>query len=351
MRQRIRYLKAPDGLRLAWAEAGRGPPLVKPANWLTHLEHDWKSPVWRHWMRFFATHFRFIRYDERGSGMTDWDVDDLSSDRWLQDLESVVEAADVQEPAILLGISQGAAIAVAYAAHHPDRVSQLILYGGYARGWASRGQPDTETYYRALLELMGREWSSDNASFRQIFTSRFIPMGSEEQVGWFNDLCRMTTRGDLAVKLMEARGGLDVTGLLPNVRAPTIVLHARDDGVVPLAEGKLIASEIPDATFVELDSANHILLEDEPAWQTFQDRVREFAGLEGSPPARFDHLSPREREILAGITEGLANAQIAERLHVSEKTVRNQVSRLFDKLGVHSRAQAIVMARDGGFRS
>ncbi|MFW6031720.1 MAG: alpha/beta fold hydrolase, partial [Myxococcota bacterium] len=270
--------------------------------------------------------------------------------RWLQDLELVTEEADVREPAILLGISQGATTAIHYAARHPDRVSQLIVYGGYARGWAQRGEPDTERYYDALLELMGRGWSSDNSSFRQIFTSRFIPCASDEQVGWFNSLCRRTTTGENAVKMMRARGDRDVTELLSKVRAPTLVLHARGDEVAPLAEGRLIASEIPDATFVELDSNNHILLEHEPAWQTFQERVCEFTGTRREHPSALAGLSPREREVLGGITEGLTNARIAERLHISEKTVRNQVSRLFDKLGVRSRAQAIVLARDRGFR-
>lgn len=349
MRQRIRYLRTPDEVNLAWAEAGSGPPLIKPSNWLTHLEHEWESPVWRHWMRFLSTHFRFIRYDERGSGMTDWRVGDLSPARWLEDLVSVTDEAGVSEPAVLLGISQGACTAISYAAHYPERVSKLILYGGYARGWKRRDDPDTERYYRAMLELMRQEWSSDNPAYRQVFTMRFIPGATEEQIGWFNDLCRRSTSGDIAVKLQEARGELDVTGLLPKIRTPTLVLHARDDEVVPLDEGRLIASNIPDATFVELDSRNHILLEHEPAWQEFRSRVLEFTGQEQAGLPAFGDLSPREREILGRITEGLTNVQIAERLHLSEKTVRNRISGLFAKLGVHSRAQAIVLARDRGF--
>lgn len=349
MRQRIRYLRTPDGVHLAWAEAGSGPALIKPSNWLTHLEYDWESPVWRHWMRFLSGHFRFIRYDERGSGMTDWRVGELSLARWLEDLVSVTDEAGVREPAILLGISQGACTAISYAAHHPERVSKLILYGGYARGWARRGDPETERYYRAMLELMRQQWNSANPAYRQVFTMRFIPGGTEKQVRWFNDLCRRSTSGDIAVKLQEARSELDVTGLLPEVRVPTLVLHAREDEVVPLAEGRLIASKIPDATFVELDSRNHILLEHEPAWQDFRNRVLEFTGVDQAGASGFGDLSRREHEILGRITEGLTNAQIAEQLHLSEKTVRNRISGLFAKLGVRSRAQAIVLARDRGF--
>lgn len=349
MHQRVQYLKTPDGLHLAWAEAGRGPALVKPSNWLTHLEMDWESPVWRHWMRFLAGHFRLIRYDERGSGMTDRHAGDLSPSRWLEDLEAVVDAAGIRKPAILLGMSQGAATAVSYAARHPERVSQLILYGGYVRGWARRGEPNTEEYYRAMLALMRHGWDSDNPSFRQVFTSRFIPGAGEAQVHWFNDLCRRTTTGEIAVKLMEAWGRLDVTDLLPEVRAPTLVLHARGDEVVPAAEGRLIASAIPDAAFVELESRNHILLENEPAWRTFQDRVCEFTGLAHAERSGFEILTRRERDLLKGITQGLTNAQIGDRLHISEKTVRNQVSGLFQKLGVRSRAEAMVLARERGF--
>ncbi|WP_163557353.1 alpha/beta fold hydrolase [Halomonas sp. NO4] len=352
MRQRIRYLTTPDGVHLAWAEAGRGPTLVKPANWLTHLEYDWESPVWRHWMHFFAQHFHFIRYDERGSGMTDWHVGNvLSPTCWLADLTAVTEAAGIREPMILLGISQGAATAIHYAASYPERVSRLILYGGYARGWAQRESPQTEQFYHAMLELMQCGWDSDNPTFRQVFTSRFIPGASEKQLGWFNDLCRRTTSAELAVKLLEARGRLSVTELLPQVRAPTLVLHARDDEVVPVVEGRLIASGIPGASFVELESRNHILLGDEPAWQTFRELVLEFTGREQGAAPLFADLSRREREILASLTDGLTNAQIADCLHISEKTVRNHVSHLFSKLGVRSRAQAIVLARDQGFSS
>ena len=352
--QRIRYLGTSDGVRLAWAEAGAGPMLVKASNWLTHLEYEWESPVWRHWIHFFSDHFRFVRYDERGCGMTDLKVGDLSLERWVEDLEAVVAAADPQGPFALLGISQGGPICVAYAVKHPERVSHLILYGAYARGAFRRGDPDRESFYRAMIDLVRLEWGSDNPTFRQVFTSRFIPGGTDEQLGWFNDLCRKTLTPDIAAHLLESRGTLDVMSLLGEVRTPTLVLHARGDCVAPISEGHILAAGIPGSQFVELDSKNHILLENEPAWDRFCDEVREFMGLKPATRGEdeaFVSLSAREREVLGLIMEGLGNAQIADRLSISEKTVRNHVSNLFDKLGVWTRAQAIVFAMDRGFRS
>ncbi len=351
-RQRIRYLRTRDAVQLAWAEAGSGPVLVKAANWLTHLEYDWESPVWRHWIHFFAEHCRFIRFDERGCGMTDWNVADVSSDRWVDDLEAVIDAAGIREPVALLGISQGASSCIAYAVRHPERVSRLVLYGGYARGICRRGSPEVEKVYRAIMELARYGWGTNDASFRQVFTSRFIPGGSAEQLEWFNELCRKTTSPEVATRLLEARAQVEVSELLPKVRTPTLVLHSRNDHVTPIAEGRRLASSIPGAQFVELQSQNHILLEGEPGWQRFRGAVTEFLNLEAAGPdvdPAFAELSPREREVLALVTEGLANAEIGARLAISEKTVRNHVSNVFDKLGVWTRAQAIVFARDRGW--
>jgi DNA-binding CsgD family transcriptional regulator len=234
---------------------------------------------------------------------------------------------------------------------HPERVSHLVLYGSYARGTLRRNDPEQERMYRVVSETARVGWAEPNPAFRQVFTSRFIPEATDDQVKWFNDLCRKTTSAAGAAALLHARGMVDVTTLLGQVRTPTLVLHGRGDNVVPTAEGRLMAAGIPGAEFVELDSRNHVLLEHEPAWQRFRDAVSDFLGLAGAPatsPA-FATLSPREREILARLTEGLSNAEIAARLGVSEKTVRNHLSHLFDKLGVWTRAQAMVFARDHGF--
>jgi pimeloyl-ACP methyl ester carboxylesterase/DNA-binding CsgD family transcriptional regulator len=354
-RQRIRYLRTRDGVQLAWAEAGQGPLLIKAANWLTHLEFEWESPVWRHWIRFFADHFRYVRYDERGCGMTDWNVGDVSFARWVEDLEAIVDAVNPAEPFAMLGISQGASACIAYAVRHPERVSRLVLYGAYARGWAARkGQTEAQREYDAIIELTRLGWGKDNPAFRELFTSRFIPGGTREQLDWFNDLCRKTTSPEIAAALLRTRGQIDVSSLLAQVRAPTLVISARDDAITPISEARFLASAIPGAEFVELESKNHILLESEPAWARFQHVVLDFLGVHPDKPAgehrAFEALSPRERDILGLIAEGLANAEIAGRLSLSEKTIRNNISNIFDKLGVWTRAQAIVFAHDHGFR-
>ena len=349
--QTVRYVRTSDGVRLAWAESGRGPTLVKAANWLTHLEYDRESPVWRHWLQFFTQHFHFVRHDERGCGMSDWRVGDLSVARWTEDLSAVIDAARPTAPFALLGISQGAASAISYAVAHPERVSHLLLYGGYARGWTRRPDGPGKRQYQAMVELLRYGWGRDNPSFRQLFTSRFVPGASREQLDWFNELCRKTASPESAVRLLEARSEVEVTALLGQVRTPTLVLHARDDEVVGLREGRTLAAEIPGAQFVELDSRNHVLLAHEPAWERFQQEVLRFTGLGTAQGAAFTGLSARESEVLGLLCEGWSNAQIAGRLFLSEKTVRNHVTHVFDKLGVHTRAQAIVRVHEGHFRA
>jgi pimeloyl-ACP methyl ester carboxylesterase/DNA-binding CsgD family transcriptional regulator len=350
-RQTIRYARASDGVKLAWAEMGRGMPLVKAATWLTHLEYDHDNPVWQHWTRFLADHFRYIRYDERGCGMSDWDVRDLSLERRVADLETVVEAAGIDEPFALLGMSQGGSVCIGYAARRPERVTRMIVCGGYARGALRRSNEEAMRLFAAVVDL-AKLWGSNNQAFRQIFTSRFIPEGTNEQLSWFNELCLKTVSPELAPTILRARAETDVTPLLPLIKTRTLILHAREDEVVPLSEGRLLAAGIPGAEFVELESRNHVLLEHEPAWARFTGAVLDFTGQlpAAQPNPAFGDLSKRERETLSLLAEGLSNSEIAERLGISEKTVRNHLSHLFDKLGVWSRAQAIVFARDHGFR-
>lgn len=332
------------------AESGAGPTVVKAANWLSHLEYEWESPVWKHWIQFFSEQCRFVRYDERGCGMSDWQGGALSFDLWVADLESVVDAAQSAEPVTLLGISQGAATCIQYALRHPDRVTRLILYGGYARGAFERGASSAASAHRAMIDLARVAWAKDNPTFRQVFTSRFIPGGTQEQLEWFNDLSLKTTSGEIVASLLEGRGRVNIAESLAAVRTPTLVLHARNDEVIPVAEGRLLASGIPGAEFVELDSRNHILLEHEPAWQRFREAVSLFLRQDNAATdSAFSALSARERQVLALMADGLSNTDIAHRLQISEKTVRNHASNIFDKLGVWSRAQAIVFARDRAF--
>jgi pimeloyl-ACP methyl ester carboxylesterase len=259
---------------------------VKAANWLTHLEFDWRSPVWKHWHAELARDHRLIRYDERGCGLSDWVVDDFSFDAWVRDLETVTETLDLDEFP-LLGISQGGPVAVEYAARHPDRVSHLILYGAYSHGWEHRDLgPSEEEEIEAVITLTREGWGRDSPMYRQIFTSQLMPDATPEQIDWFNDLQRLSTSPENAVRFLEVFGTIDVRDRLADVEVPTLVLHSREDNRVPFSAGRHLASEIPDSRFVPLDSQNHILLESEPAWSEFIGEVRRFLGVQPESPSR-----------------------------------------------------------------
>jgi DNA-binding winged helix-turn-helix (wHTH) protein/alpha-beta hydrolase superfamily lysophospholipase len=271
LQQEVRFCTASDGVRIAYALAGQGPPLVKAANWLNHLEYDWQSPIWRGLLHELATEHQLVRYDERGNGLSDWDVDDISFEAFVRDLESVVEAAGLDRFA-LFGMSQGCAVSIVYAIRHPERVSHLVLYGGFARGRARR---DPE-HARTLLSLVQQGWGQENPAFRQFFTSLFFPEGTPEQMQWFNDLQRITTSPENAVRIMRATGELDISDVLSQVRVATLVLHCRNDAAVVLDEGRRLAAGISGAKFVELESRNHLVLESEPAWEKFIGEIKRF---------------------------------------------------------------------------
>lgn len=349
--QTIRFTTARDGVRLAWASSGAGPTLLKASNWITHLEYDWQSPVWRHWIRFFSDHFRLVRYDERGNGLSQHEIRDLSTDDWLGDLEAIVAAAKPEMPMVLVGISQGACAVIEYAAAHPEQVSHVIIYGGYCKGYVKRGDPDEIAQKQAIVDLARQHWGRPEPAFRRIFTCSFLPEGTEDQLNWFDELLRKTTSAAMAARIIEHRGQADVSRLLPKVSAPTLVLHANRDEVVPLSAAQEIAAGIPGAEYIELESRNHILLEQEPAWRRFREVVLDFTGVQArAEDELFRTLSDREREVLSRMVEGLTNQQIGQSLFISEKTVRNHVTHIFEKLGVRTRAQAMVFARDRGFR-
>jgi pimeloyl-ACP methyl ester carboxylesterase/DNA-binding SARP family transcriptional activator len=272
----IEYVRGRDGVRLAWSSAGSGATLVKAATWLSHLEFDRESPVWGHLVRELARDRRCVRYDERGCGLSDRDVDDLSFDSWVRDLETVVDAA-AEGPVALLGMSQGAPIAIAYAVAHPERVSRVVLHGGYARGRLVRSRtPEARAEAEAMARLAELGWGSADPAFRQYFTNQFIPGGTPEQHRWFNELERISTSPENAARFMREFAVIDVVDLLGQVRCPALVLHSRDDLRVPVEESRLIAAGIPDARFVEIASRNHLLLEDEPGWRHWLVEVRPF---------------------------------------------------------------------------
>lgn len=353
--QQIRFCTSSDGVRLAYAVTGKGPPIVRAAHWLTHIEFDWTSPVWRHWLAEFSRGRALVRYDERGCGLSDWDVADLSFDAWVRDLEVVVDAAGLTRFA-LIGMSQGGGVAIAYAVRHPERVSHLVLYGAFARGKRVRARtPEEIDENEMTITLAVRGWGRENPAYRQMFATLFFPDGSPEQHRWFTDMQRLSTSADNAGRLLHEVSNVDVRALAPRVSCPTLILHAREDARIAFDEGRLLAALIPGARLVPLQSRNHILLESEPAWGEFVGELRAFlpdsppAIEAGSLPGAFAELSARERDVLDLMAQGFDNHRIAERLFLSEKTVRNHITHIFGKLDVETRAQAIVRARDAGF--
>lgn len=347
----IRFCRNPDGTRIAFAVTGNGPPLVKAPHWLTHLEYEYESPLWKPWISAFSAEHRLLRMDLRACGLSDAEGVELSFEAYVRDLEAVVDAAGIAQPFALFGHSQGAASAVEYAARHPERVSHLVILGGYGRGLLHRNlSPERMAEYEAQLMLVAAGWGRADASYRQMFAMQFIPGGTLEQIKSMSDLQRAASTPENAARLIRSFFSIDVTGSATRVRCPTLLLHARGDRRVPFEEGCLLASLIPDARLVPLETENHILLPQEPAYGQFFAELAAFVPGSGAMAARraFGQLTSREAEILEHIARGHDNPRIAADLGVSEKTVRNNVTRIFDKLGVQTRAQAIVLARQNG---
>ena len=275
-RQHIAFCRAADGVRLSYAVTGEGPPLVRAANWMTHLGYDIESPVWKHWVRDLSENRQFIRYDERGCGLSDWNATDFTFEDWVADLESVVGALGLEQFP-LLGVSQGGAVAVAYAARHPERVSRLVLCSAYARGRAVRASGEDEKRAAALdLELARVGWGRDDPAFRQVFAAQFLPDGTRSDWAAFDQLQRRTTSPENAVRFLEEFGRIDVRELARDVSCPTLIMHSRDDHRVPLRFGEELASLIPDSRLVSLSSNNHLLTASEPAWQVFRAEIDDF---------------------------------------------------------------------------
>ncbi|WP_099864405.1 alpha/beta fold hydrolase [Pararhizobium haloflavum] len=342
--QTIRFCTSADGTRIAVASCGTGPVILRAAHWLSHVDYDLESPVWRPWLEALSARNRFVRYDPRGCGLSERHVADLSVGAWHADLEAV--AATVEEPRfVLLGLSQGGALAIVHALRHPDRVSHLILLNAYAQGGRTRARTAEQRLEAdTLVNFVRIGWGRDNPAFCRFFTNLFIPDGTPEQHRWWGNLERETATAEVAAELLWQMQGLDVLDMASALRVPTLIAHCRGDMRVPFDEGCRLAATIPGARFVPLDSKNHVLLPSEPAWTVFQAALDDFLGQDGPMRQRVvgAGLTPAETAVLDLIAEGLDNRTIAERLGKHEKTVRNQLSAIFDKLGVHSRAEAIV---------
>jgi len=286
-RQDVRFSVTEDGVRLAWASTGDGPPLVKASNWLTHLDFEWGSPIWQHWWTELSKHHRLIRYDERGNGMSQRDVPHVSFDTWVRDLETVVDAAGLDRFS-LLGISRGGSIAIAYAVKHPERVSKLLLYGAFPVGIYHYGNPEELEARRALISLTRLGWGHHNPAFCRMFTNRFMPNATPVHENWFDDLQRMSTSAENAARLMEVDSNIDVRMFLRQVQIPTLVVHCDRDQVVSSEHGRQLAAEIPNARYASLPSANHLLLAEESAWQILLQEFSAFMGWheESAAPMR-----------------------------------------------------------------
>lgn len=362
MSQEIRFCVAQDGTRLAYAKSGQGPPLVRVGTWLTHLEHDWNSPLWRPWLDNFSRFHTLYRYDQRGCGLSDWDVDTISFDMLLSDLETIIDAAGLDQFA-LIGVSNGGSLAINYAVRHPERVSHLLIYGGYLRGMTQRSldarKSEEMSVYMGLVKLA---WSADNPAYQFILSTELLPAGTMEQIGWLNDLQRLSTSAENAVRLQQSYNPVNVTALASEVHCPTLILHAKHDAAVPFEEGRLCATHIPNARLVPIDSKNHLLLSSEPAWEQFWREFYQFLGIseayvepiaqavsDSIPHVWLSQLTLREREILHLLANGQRNDEIAQALVLTPKTVRNYISHIYEKLDVTSRGEAIVMAREAGF--
>src|SRR4051812_30438944 len=346
MKQQIRFCKSFDGTRIAYAVSGEGPPLVRAPHWLTHLEYEAESPLWRPWIEKLCASRMLVRMDARGCGLSDWNVRELTFEHYVNDLEAVVDAAGLERFA-LFGHSQGGAIAVEYAARYPQRVTHLVLLGAYARGSGKRGlPPEFMAELEAQLKLVEVGLGREDAAYRAMFSTQFVPGATLEQLNSLSELQRKSASPQNAVRLIRSFFAIDVTEAAQRVRCPARVFHARDDPRGPFDSGRQLAPLTPGAPSVPLDTPNHTLLEHEPAYRVFFDELGAF--LPRARAATLSGLTAREGEIVERIAQGLDNAQIAAQLGMSEKTVRNHITHIFDKLGVQTRAQAIVLARNAG---
>jgi pimeloyl-ACP methyl ester carboxylesterase/DNA-binding CsgD family transcriptional regulator len=348
VQQRVQFCRAPDGVRIAYAVHGRGPALLISTCWLSHLQFDWESPVWRHFLTDLGEIATVIRFDERGHGLSDWDVSDHSLEARIGDLEAVADAAGFAQFA-LMAMAQGGPVAIAYAARHPERVSRLLFYGSYACARAGMSDEDREMQ-DAFDKLIRVGWARPDSTFRRVFTSLMIPNATEEQMRWLDDLQRVSVSATTLATARQQRMTADAEPLLPTLQLPTLILHSTGDRMNSFEYGRRLASSIADARLVALDSENHIVLEEEPAWQVFLDEVRQFlaADAEGTRTSIRveDVLSAREIDVLRLAASGQDNEAIAATLHLSVRTVERHLQNIYAKLDVQGRsARTAAVAR------
>jgi pimeloyl-ACP methyl ester carboxylesterase/DNA-binding CsgD family transcriptional regulator len=340
--------------RQAYALSGEGPPLVRAGTWLTHVHHDWESPIWAHWLRFMSERHTLVRYDPRGCGLSQTDVGEITLEDWVADLEAVVDRLEL-ESFPLFGMSQGAAVAAEYAIRHPERVSHLTLYAPLVTGWRRTLTGPYSQAWRSMQDLVLAGWGEENMAFPAMFAHLFLPESTPEMRQCYAELQRKSASKEVASRFMSLLGDLSVFKRLKLIRVPTLVIQIAREQVIDPRTAAGVASEIAGSEFVSIDSRNHILLEDEPGWQEFKSVFTRHVPGATAPPRRdaaarerIAQLSQREQRILGEIAKGLNNREIASGLFISEKTVRNHITSIFDKLGVSSRAQAIVMAKEAG---
>lgn len=350
--EQIRFCASKDGTRIAYATYGAGPPLIFVAHWLHHLKLDWDSPIWRPWLTLLSRRHTLIRYDQRGCGLSDRDGIEFSPEKLSQDFEAVVSATRL-EGFDLFAMTACARVVAPFVVSQPERIGKLVLFGTSARGPLAEGSPafqveETET----RLKAMELGWPPETPGYGQFFTALHIPDASPEQMRCHNELLRLTTTPVNAMKLLTTFFRTDARGLLPNIKCDTLVLHARRDAILPFDGGREVAALIPGARFVPLESRNHILLSSEAAWRQLEQALDEFLPTTGTGlAATFGDLTPRERDVVELVAQGLGNVDVSAQLGISEKTVRNCISIIFSKLAVGSRAKLIVLAREAGFGS
>lgn len=287
--QQIEFFTTSDGVRIAYNIAGQGPVLVRTIHWLNHLDFEWKTPLRRQWLAEIMQHNMLVRYDQRGSGLSDWNISDFSFERTVQDFEELVDAAGLEKFAILGGC-QGAAVGIAYAVRHPERVTKLIINGTFANGWPAPG-PGAQEHLDAMLTLIRSGWGRDNPAFRQLWTTMFRPDVDAVEAAWLNELQRIASSPENAALMIAEFPNIRIIDMLPKVSCPTLVLHSRDDGAVPVQEGKLIAARIPGARFVELPSRSHMVAPGDAGWEQLVQEFSAFMGWHEEAEARMTAIS------------------------------------------------------------